>query len=94
VLKKLAHVGKGGDIHRHFQIMIKEQAELYGWKAVIEERIPRTLESVDVGLRKDDMRVAVEISSTTQSEQEIYNIRKCLEAGYDYVISIMKKASN
>ena len=41
--------------------MIKEQAEVFGWKANIEERIPYSLESVDVGLRKDDLRVAVEI---------------------------------
>ena len=62
--------------------------ELYGWKAVIEERIPRSLESVDVGLRKDDVRVAIEISSTTKVEHEVQNIRKCLEAGYDYVVSV------
>ena len=39
-------------------------------------------------MNKDDMRVAVEISSTTRPEQEIGNIRKCLEAGYDYVLSV------
>ena len=88
LLKKRPSPGKGGNFHKHFQMMIKEQAELFGWKAKIEERIPRSLESVDVGLTKDEMRVAVEISSTTQPEQEIYNIRKCLEAGYDYVISV------
>jgi excisionase family DNA binding protein len=88
ILKRLSPLGKGGDQHKHLQMMIKEQAELYGWKAVIEERIPRTLESVDVGLTRDDVRVAVEISTTTKPEQEIQNIRKCLEAGYDYVISV------
>lgn len=79
--------GKGGDLHQEIQVMLKEQAELYGWKAKIEEKIPGTLESVDVGLTKDDLRVAIEISVTTRAEQEIPNIRKCLEAGYDYVIS-------
>jgi len=64
----------------------EEQAELYGGKATIEERIPRSLESVDVGLRKDEMRVALEISTISKPDQEIQNIRKCLEAGYDYVI--------
>jgi len=87
-LRKLSLPGKGGDLHKHLQMMIKEQAELFGWKARIEERIPRSLESVDVGLAKDDMRVAIEISSTTQPDQEIYNIRKCLEAGYDYILSV------
>jgi excisionase family DNA binding protein len=87
-LKKLSPPGKGGEFHKHFQMMFREQAELFGWKATIEERIPKSLESVDVGLRKDDMRVAIEISSTSRVEQEIQNIRKCLDAGYDYVLSI------
>jgi len=88
ILKKFSLEGKGGDLHKHLQMMLKEQAEVFGWKAVIEERIPRSLESVDVGLRKDDIRVAIEISSTSRAEQEIQNIRKCLDAGYDYVLSI------
>lgn len=88
LLGKLALVGKGGDSHRHVQSMVKEQAELFGWQAKIEERIPRSLESVDVGLRKDEVRVAVEICSTTKAGHEMENIRKCLEAGYDYVVSV------
>ncbi|MFZ6016425.1 MAG: excisionase family DNA-binding protein [Nitrospirota bacterium] len=88
ILKRTSLEGKGGDIHKHLQMMIKEQAELFGWKATIEERIPKSLESVDVGLRKDDMRVAIEISLTSKPDQEIQNIRKCLETGYDYVISV------
>src|SRR5207247_5097944 len=31
--------GKGGDVHRRLQGMIKEQAELLGWRATIEERM-------------------------------------------------------
>jgi len=87
VLKKLSP-GKGGDLHKHFQEMIKEQAKLFGWKAKIEERISRSLETVDVGLRKEDVRVAVEISATSTAEQEVQNIRKCLDAGYDYIVSV------
>jgi excisionase family DNA binding protein len=68
--------------------MLKEQAELFSWKAIVEERIRRSLESVDVGLTKDDVRVALEISKTSKADQEIQNIRKCLDAGYDYVISV------
>ncbi len=88
ILSKLVPQGKGGERHRHFQKMMKEQAEILGWKAVIEERIPQSLESVDVGLTKDDFKVAVEISATSKAEQEIQNLRKCLDAGYDYVISV------
>jgi excisionase family DNA binding protein len=80
--------GKGGDDHKRLQEMFREQAEVYDWTAVVEERIPRTQETVDVGLRKGDVRVAIEISSTTKAEHEMQNIRKCLEAGYDYVVSV------
>jgi excisionase family DNA binding protein len=88
LLKKTPVPGKGGDMHKHLQMTIKEQAELFDWKAVIEERIPKSLESVDVGLSRDDVRVAIEICQTTKTDQEMQNIRKCLEAGYDYVISV------
>jgi len=92
LLKKLPQGGKGGEDHRYLQLSLKEQAEVYGWKATIEERIPRSLESVDVGLRKDDLRVAIEISSTSRAGQEIQNIRKCLEEGYDYVLCVCSDA--
>jgi len=93
-LKKLLPAGKGGELHRQLQAMIKDQAEVFGWKANIEERIPHSLDSVDVGLRKNDVRVAVEISSTTYPDQELQNIRKCLNAGYDYVISVSSDEKN
>jgi len=88
VVKKLSSAGKGGDLHKDLQQMIREQAELFGWKARVEERISRSLESVDVGLDKDGIRVAVEISSTTKPEHEVENIKKCLEAGYDYILAV------
>jgi len=88
LVKKLSLAGKGGDLHKQLQDMIAEQAEVLGWRAAVEKRISRrSLESVDVELRKDDMRVAVEISDTTRPEQEIQNIKKCLEAGYDYILA-------
>jgi len=90
-LEKFKSSGKGGDHHKHLQMMIKDQARTLGWIAKIEERIPRTLETVDVGLRKEDIRVAIEISSTSKVAYEIQNIRKCLEAGYDYVLSVSEE---
>lgn len=87
-LKEKAPEGKGSDLHKHIQLMLKEQAEAFGWKAKIEEKIPRSPESVDIGLKKNDLKVAVEISATSKPDQEIENLRKCLEAGYDYVISV------
>jgi len=88
IVKKLTLPGKGGDLHQELQDRIAEQAKVFGWKAAVEKRIPRSLENVDVELRKDDIRVAIEISSTTKAEHEIQNIKKCLEAGYDYILSV------
>ena len=88
VATESALAGKGGDSHKHLQKMLKEQAELYGWKAAVEERIARSFETVDVGLRQDDVRIALEISATSKVDYEMQNIRKCLEAGYDYIVSV------
>ena len=60
--------GKGGSTHKRLQAMIKEQAELLAWQATIEERIIEGSGQVDVGLEKDEMKVAVEVSVTTDSD--------------------------
>jgi excisionase family DNA binding protein len=88
-LQSLSQPGKGGDLHKHLQKMVKEQAELFNWQAVIEEGIEGSKESVDVGLTKGDLKVAVEISVTTDVEDEIHNIQKCLMAGYDNTICVI-----
>jgi len=71
--------------HRYLQSLIKRMAEERGYRAVIEEPTPDG-GRVDVGLEGDGKRIACEISITSQSEQEISNIEKCLRAGYDLVI--------
>ncbi|MHB8172961.1 MAG: type IV secretory system conjugative DNA transfer family protein [Nitrospirota bacterium] len=81
-----ADSGKGGPLHRYWQSVIQFHAEGEGYRAVIEEQIPDSLEAVDVGLVLDGTRFAVEVSVTTNLNQEINNIRKCLQAGYDKVI--------
>ncbi len=78
--------GKGGIAHRYWQAICKLEAEGEGWHAVIEEPIPGSTESVDLGLIKAGKRLAVEISVTTKAKQESSNVRKCLESGYDHVI--------
>lgn len=86
VLEGLTLPGKGGERHKDLQQMIAEQAELAGWKATVEERIDGSADSVDIGLEKREIRVAVEVSVTTDAENELGNITKCLSGGYDHVI--------
>jgi len=71
--------------HRYLQTLIKKMAESRGYKAILEEPTPDG-GRVDVGLLKNESKIAVEISVTTPGTWEIQNIRKCLTAGYMPVI--------
>ncbi len=72
--------------HRYLQSLIKKMAEDRGFRAVVEEPTPDGSGRVDVGLDLGEEKVACEISVTTNAEQEIHNIQKCLSAGYTKVI--------
>jgi hypothetical protein len=71
--------------HKYLQNLIKRMAEEIGFKAVIEEATPEG-GKVDVGLKRDSLKIACEISITSTNEQELSNIEKCLRAGYEKVI--------
>jgi hypothetical protein len=79
-------LGRGGQQHKYLQQLVKRLAEDKGYKAVIEQPILGGVGSVDVSLEKDGKRIACEISVTTNGEQELGNIQKCLASGYDRVI--------
>jgi len=71
--------------HRYLQTLIKKMSESRGYKAAIEEPTGNG-GRVDVGLLKNDARIAVEISVTTPDTWEVQNVQKCLSAGYNPVI--------
>jgi hypothetical protein len=72
-------------LHRSIQKQVKQLAESFGFKATIEEALANG-GRVDVGLRKDDIRIAVEISVTNTADYEVSNILKCIESGYSHVL--------
>ncbi|MBN1549959.1 hypothetical protein JW979_00760, partial [bacterium] len=78
--------GSGGSEHRYLQTLIKKLAENLGFRAIIEEPTPDGKGKVDIGLEMSGRRIACEISLTSKLSQEMGNIRKCLDAGYDKVI--------
>lgn len=80
--------GKGGVQHRYWQSAIKSYAENKGYQAAIEEPIPEGKETVDLGLERDGIRIAVEVSITTGIEHEAGNAAKCLNAGYGKVVAL------
>lgn len=43
---------------------------------------------MDVALQKNQRKIACEISVTTAAEHEVGNIKKCLAAGFDFVVLI------
>ncbi len=78
--------GKGGLLHKYFQSVIKSSVEGKGFRAVIEEPIPGNKEAVDIGLLRGGKKTAVEISVTTKTNQEVGNVQKSLQAGYDQIV--------
>ena len=72
--------------HHYLQNLIKRFAEEKGYRAVIEQPTPDGAGRVDVGLERNGKKIACEISVTSTSEQELSNIEKCFQAGYDQVI--------
>jgi hypothetical protein len=83
--------GKGGPEHTYLQELIKRWAEEKGFRAVVEEQIRGSRESVDVALYRGDLRIACEITVTTPLEYEVGNVEKCLAAGFGTVAVISLK---
>jgi hypothetical protein len=80
--------------HRYLQSLIKKMAESKGYRAIIEAPTPDGKGSVDVSIEGNNLKIACEVSVTTDSAWELHNIEKCLSAGYDevFVCSVDKKA--
>lgn len=83
--------GKGGPEHTYLQELIKRWAEEKGFRAVVEEQLPGSRESVDVALYRGDMKVACEVSVTTPVAYEAGNVGKCLAAGFGTVAVVSLK---
>jgi hypothetical protein len=72
--------------HKYLQNLIKKMVESKGFKAVIEEPVNNGEGRIDVGLSKDELKIAVEISVTNTIGNEVQNVHKCIAAGYQTVI--------
>lgn len=73
--------------HQALQLYIKEIGQKRDFKATVEQRTPQG-GRVDIGLEKDDLKIAIEISVTNTLDYEVQNIQKCIEAGYTYVYMV------
>ena len=79
--------GRGGQHHQEIQKAVKRVAESNGFSAQIEKSVAGG--SVDVSLENKDFKIAVEVSVTSSADYEIKNIRKCLDAEYDFVAVVI-----
>ena len=77
---------KNVSFHRYLQTLIKRMAEQRGFKAVIEEATTDKQGRIDVGLERNDERIACEITVTTKDDHEIKNIEKCFQSGFQKVL--------
>ena len=80
--------GRGGQQHKYLQHLFKQLAEERGFRASIEETILDGAGRIDVSLVRGERRIACEISVTTNQDQELGNVEKCLAAGYTEVVLV------
>lgn len=70
--------------HRNIQKTIQRIGEAHGFKSVIEEVTSNG--QIDVGLSKNDLRIACEISVKNTPEYEVQSIHKRFANGYHLVV--------
>ena len=80
--------GRGSTQRTYLQELIRRWAESRGWRVVVEQPILDGLGFVDVVLDNGSIRVAVEVSVSSTTDDRLANIQKCLAAGFDRTISV------
>ncbi len=78
--------GRGGQMHKYLQHLVKRLAVERGFRATLEA--PAGGGQVDVLLERDALKVACEISVTTDQAHEEANLRKCAEAGFSTIVAV------
>jgi hypothetical protein len=79
--------------HTHLQKTIKRLGQQHGYIATTEKETENG-GRIDVTMESDKLKIACEISVTNTPEYEVDNIIKCLDAHYDLVLMISKKAKH
>ncbi|CAL2093344.1 AAA-like domain-containing protein [Tenacibaculum sp. 190524A02b] len=70
--------------HRSIQNFIRTIAHQRGYRVHLEEELPNG-QRVDVGLVKNDIRIAIEVAVSNSNSYEVKNIQKCITHGYQLV---------
>ena len=80
-------LGKGGPEHKHLQSLLKHCAESKGFRVTIESPVTGGGE-IDVRMERDALKVACELSITTEPVHEAGNVRKCLASGATHILVV------
>ena len=72
--------------HRYVQTFIKKMAEEYGYIATLEKPTKDGNGFIDVVLQKEQKKLAIEITVSTDPAWEVHNIEKCLNDGLDDIV--------
>jgi hypothetical protein len=83
--------GRGGPEHQELQQLIKQRAQEMGFKVTIEGQVLGT-RAADLALEKNGVSIACELCFSTGFVHELGNVRKCLDAGFSYVVAITPKS--
>jgi hypothetical protein len=75
-----------GTLHDQMKAQVISLGKKRGFIEYPEALTPDKKGLVDIVLAKGKLTVAIEVSSTNRNEYEAQNIKKCIQAGYDYVI--------
>tara|TARA_R110002073_G_scaffold69054_6_gene171317 strand:- start:7495 stop:10341 length:2847 start_codon:yes stop_codon:yes gene_type:complete len=81
--------GVGGRRHTQLQQLVRKLAQERNFKATIEKSVLDGAGSVDVALEHEKLRIAVEISVSTDPAHEQQNVEKCFRAGFDEVFLVI-----
>lgn len=78
--------GRGGALHKYLQQLVKRLGEERGFRATVEALAGGG--QADVLLEREGLCIGCEISVTTNTEHELANLRKCIDAGFGRVLFI------
>jgi hypothetical protein len=71
--------------HRYLQHLVKRHAESLGYVAILEQTLLKSNGRVDVSLEKNGLKIACEVSVSTNIEWELHNVDKCVLEGYSLI---------
>ena len=86
-----AGMGRGGDDHQMIVARLTAEGGGLGYKATKEATVAGG--RADLTLESRNRRIAVEVAVNTNTAHEIENLTKCVDAGFDFIVSVAPLAN-